>query len=166
MPRPCWFVVLAQEIKALIWHRYPALIWINCTEWEVLCSSLAFGQHIEKCGFPVVNMERSISKTLVHSHNTHMNIDILDVDTPNNAHVPHIRKTHNSDFQRGPKSSNQRRLFRSFSLFGGHLRVLQVRYIISLGQSITQNQMLCTNIVIGLTVISGYFLLCKLILLG
>lgn len=45
-------MVLAEEIIALIRHRYPALIWINCAEWEVFCSSLTFGQHIKKCGFP------------------------------------------------------------------------------------------------------------------
>lgn len=51
---PGWFVVLAEEIKALIGNRHPALIWLNCTEWKVLCSSLAFSQHIEKGGFPAV----------------------------------------------------------------------------------------------------------------
>lgn len=54
---PDWFVVLAEEIKALIGNRYPAFIWVNCAEWEVLCSSLAFGQHIEKGGFPAVDRE-------------------------------------------------------------------------------------------------------------
>lgn len=65
---PGWFVVLAEEIKALIWHRYPALIWVNGAEWEVLCSSLAFGQHIEKGGFPVMDRVRDrMSPTAVHS---------------------------------------------------------------------------------------------------
>lgn len=54
-------MVLAEEIKALIRDRYPALIWVNCAEWEVLCSSLAFGQHIEKGGFPAVDRVRSVS---------------------------------------------------------------------------------------------------------
>lgn len=52
---PCRLVVLAEEVIALIWHRYPAFIWVNCAEWEVLCSSLAFGQHIKKCGFSEVD---------------------------------------------------------------------------------------------------------------
>lgn len=52
---PCGLVVLAEELIALIWHRHPAFIWINRAEWEVLCSSLAFGQHIKKCGFSEVD---------------------------------------------------------------------------------------------------------------
>lgn len=67
MHAPCRFVVLAEEIIALIWHRYPALVWINCAEGEVLCSSLAFGQHIKKCGFPEVDMVIMLG----HSHTTH-----------------------------------------------------------------------------------------------
>lgn len=57
-------MVLAEEIVALIWHRHPALIWINSAEWEVLRSSLAFGQHIKKCGFPEV--DRVIDASFSH----------------------------------------------------------------------------------------------------
>lgn len=55
MHTPCRLVVLAEEVIALIWHRYPAFVWVNCAEWEVLCSSLAFGQHIKKRGFSGVD---------------------------------------------------------------------------------------------------------------
>lgn len=55
MHTPCRLVVVAEEVITLIWHGYPAFIWINCAEWEVLCSSLAFSQHIEKCRFSEVD---------------------------------------------------------------------------------------------------------------
>lgn len=61
---PGWFVVLAEEIKALIWDRHPALIWVDRAEGEVLCSSLTFGQHIEKGGFPAVDRVRNMSTTV------------------------------------------------------------------------------------------------------
>ena len=51
-------MVLTEEIKALIRDRYSALIWVDCAEWEVLCSCLAFGQHIEKGGFPTMKRVR------------------------------------------------------------------------------------------------------------
>lgn len=47
-------MILAEKIISLIRYRYPALIWVNSAEWEVLCSRLAFGQHVEKCGFPAM----------------------------------------------------------------------------------------------------------------
>lgn len=52
---PGWFVVLAEEVKAVIGDRYPALVWVNGAEWEVFCSSLTFGEHIKKCGFSVTD---------------------------------------------------------------------------------------------------------------
>lgn len=55
---PGWFVVLAEEVKAIIRDRYPALVWVNSAEWEVFCSSLTFGEHIEKRGFPVMDKVR------------------------------------------------------------------------------------------------------------
>lgn len=55
---PGWFVVLAQVIKALIGNWHPALIWINGAEWEIICSSLAFGEHIKKCRFPATKSEK------------------------------------------------------------------------------------------------------------
>lgn len=54
---PGWLVVMAEEVKAIIRDRYPALVWVNSAEWEVFCSSLAFGEHVEKCGFPVMRVE-------------------------------------------------------------------------------------------------------------
>lgn len=55
---PGWFVVLAEEVKTIIGNRYPALVWVNSAEREVFCSSLTFGEHIEKCGFPVMDKAR------------------------------------------------------------------------------------------------------------
>lgn len=54
-------MVLAEEIKTLIRDRYSVLIWVDCAEWEVLCSCLAFGQHIEKGGFPAIKTVRQES---------------------------------------------------------------------------------------------------------
>ena len=56
---PEWFVVLAEEVVALIRNRYSALVWVNRAEWEVFCRRLAFGQHIEKGGFPVEEETRT-----------------------------------------------------------------------------------------------------------
>lgn len=73
MHTPGWFVVLAEEIEALVWHWHPALIWVNCAEREVLRSSLALGQHVKKGGFPVVDRVRSIkeSSALIHTLTKH-----------------------------------------------------------------------------------------------
>lgn len=57
-------MVLAEEVVALIGHRDPALIWVDCAEWEVLCSSLAFGQHIEEGGFPT-STEESVNSSAI-----------------------------------------------------------------------------------------------------
>lgn len=65
MHKPCRLMVLAEEVIALIWNRYPAFIWIDCAEREVLCSSLAFGQHIKKCGFSEVD---NFMSTLFTTH--------------------------------------------------------------------------------------------------
>lgn len=45
---------LAEIVIAFIRNGHPALIWINSAEGEILCSSLAFGQHVEEGGLPVV----------------------------------------------------------------------------------------------------------------
>ena len=58
---PGWFMVLAEVIEALIGDWYPALIRVNRAEREVLCSSLAFGQNIEKGGFPAVDRVSSVN---------------------------------------------------------------------------------------------------------
>ena len=70
---PKWFVVLAEEVIALIWNRHPALIWVDCAEREVLCSSQAFGQHVEKGGLPEDDRQESVksSATFVHSVSQH-----------------------------------------------------------------------------------------------
>lgn len=65
---PDWFVVLAEEIIALIGNWYPALIWVNRAEWEVLRSSLAFGQHIEKGGFPAAGSQESVNRSTITHH--------------------------------------------------------------------------------------------------
>lgn len=51
---PGWFVVLAQEVKAIVGHWDPTLVGVNSAEGEVFCSSLTFGEHVEKRGFPVM----------------------------------------------------------------------------------------------------------------
>lgn len=68
-------------------------------------------------------LQRTASgKPLMMIHNTYfVNIHIIC-----NTHIPDVGQSHNSNFQRGSKSPNQRRLFRCFYFFGRHLHELQV----------------------------------------
>lgn len=65
-------MVLAEEIKAFIRDRYSALIWINCAEREVFGSSLAFGQHVEKSGFPAATRIRRVSNSDDNNNTSHI----------------------------------------------------------------------------------------------
>lgn len=45
---PGWFMVLAEEVKALIWNGHTALVWVNGAKGKILSRCLTLCQNIEE----------------------------------------------------------------------------------------------------------------------
>lgn len=94
-------MVLAQVVKALIRNWHPALIRVNGAEGEVICSSLAFGQHIKKCRFPTKTEKYQQYRSNYVGYDSKIISIISKV-----YFLPDIWQPNNANFQGCSKSSN------------------------------------------------------------
>lgn len=135
-------MVLAQKVKTFIWDRYSALIWINRAEWEVLCSSLAFCQHVEKGGFPAVKrIQRKSGSTsqiymgcALHLFTIHR---VCTHPTLGKPTIPILREVPNRPMIGG--------CFGASPFFGGICKLTQVAYSLTLEKCEIFDRCTCTR---------------------